>query len=142
MTPAEFVKLLLTEPSSAPFTDPSDEGSWPCYVSHLPDGQDVENNCGVVYDTAGAVNMVLLDNAHIIDDGFQLTVRSLDYQAGWEKAKVAFDYLAGLAKGAVESNFELVNMRLTSTVLAIGLEPGTERRHLFTLNGLVKLKET
>jgi hypothetical protein len=141
MTPSEFIKLLLTEPSSAPFTDPSDELSWPCYISHMPDGKGVEDNCGVVYDTAGSVNMVLLDNSHVSDDGFQLSIRSLTYPIGRAKADAAYDYLVGLAKGAVESGFELTNMRLTSTVLAIGLEPGTERRHLFTVNGLVKFKE-
>jgi len=38
------------------FSWPQEGGSWPLYVSHMPDGGNVEADCGTIYDTSAVLD--------------------------------------------------------------------------------------
>ena len=50
-SPAKILADILV--AGELFTIPSVAGSWPLYVSSMPDGDAVEDDCAAVYDTAG-----------------------------------------------------------------------------------------
>ena len=52
LSPADILADYIIEVLEK-MTDPISSTSWPLYVSSLPDGNGVSDNCGAVYDTVG-----------------------------------------------------------------------------------------
>jgi hypothetical protein len=113
-------------------------GSWPLFVSSLPD----MDNAGVLYDTAGtAVNRDLTTGEYAFAHGFQLKVQAGDYSAGYSKACTALQYLESVKwkEVVIDKETILINsVTLTSPILFIGHSQDKRRLNMFTLNGLVR----
>jgi len=141
-SPATIAMNLLID--SGYFTDPDNGGLWPGYIGHLPDSGSVEDNAGVIYDTKGEVQGVVIDSGALAQGfGFQVMVRSLVYSTGWKKIKAIQGYLSGINRESVtvdEDSYVVESFSLQGSPLSLGLEKGSKRRQMFTINGLIHLK--
>jgi len=141
-TPAEILKALLIQPSAALFTDPEDATAWPLYISAMPDGTGVEENCGAVYDTEGrVVTRLLASGTVIVLPGCQIKVRALDYAVGYSRLKdvseelSAVKYRTPITIGL--NSYRIDSIIQTSPVISMGQDP--LRRAMFSLNVLLAL---
>ena len=130
------------------FTDPAVAGAFPIYVSLLPDGDEIENDAAAIYDTKGDKDGRLMKGDNILHYGVQVKVRSRTYAVGWDKINAvaaAFEPIDQATTVSVGGSggtaYKLVNISQTSPPLSMGLEEGTKRRNLFTVNFLCTLTE-
>ena len=148
----EGSEQLLTSPATilrayivnilATMNLPSTKRVWPLYVSHLPDGNNVRTDAGVVYDTSGLNDPRQMNGFVPQHFGVQFRIRAKDYDAGWTKIEdIATDLDAvnnvSIIVDSVE--YELHNISRTSPILALGIEPGTKRRYGFTVNFIMTI---
>ena len=144
-------KLLLTTAAviadyiindAAKMTSPNVSGDWPLYISSMPDGNDVPDNCGAIYDTTDLKDGRQMNGPVIRHYGIQLRIRSTDYQTGWIKIEDISSDLDILSSEYTVSSivYTIQNVSRTSPIVALGMEPGTTRRFHFTMNYLVTIK--
>lgn len=125
------------------FSTPPTSSPWPLYFGPMPDGEQVQDNCASIQDTAGVKTGRLMEGENLMKFGVQLRVRAATVRAGFAKAQAAAEFLETLHNALVTigtSSYEVDSVEQTTPVLALGQEPGTKRRELFTLNVLVMLK--
>jgi len=137
-----LVKYIINELSL--MSAPSDRDSWPLYVANTPDGVDVETNCGTVYDTAGVLDGKLMNGEVIRHPGAQLRIRSRDFTTGYakiEKIALALDDVNWDTMTINGDTYQLQNISRATPIIPLGLERGTKRRFLFTVNFLVSMKK-
>ena len=123
---------------------PIEKDNWPLYISHMPDGDNVETNCGAIYDTSGVLDSRQMDGRIPLHPGIQIRIRSKDYETGFAKIEdlaseldtIAFN-LVTIATGI----YEIQNVSRTTNVVSLGIERGTKRRFLFTINYLLTMKK-
>jgi len=143
-SPAFILSEYIINEISA-LTNPDNNGEWPLYTNYMPDGDDVESDCAAMYDTAGILNGRLMRTGEVIKHpGLQLRLRSLGGEIGYAKIEgvaLSLDSIAGETLVVSGSTFKILNMRRTTEIIPLGLERGTKRRFLFTVNYLVTLKK-
>ena len=125
-------------------TNPNVSGLWPLYTSYMPDGDDVESNCGALYNTTGILDGRLMAGEVIKHQGLQLRIRSLTEDEGYDKAEevgLGLDEVQNDTIVIDSNSYEIQNVRKTTPIIPLGLEKGTNRRYLFTINFLVTLKK-
>jgi len=125
-------------------TLPSDEGSWPLYISSMPDGEDVKVDCGSIYDTAGVLDGKLSNGKVVQHPGIQLRIRSDDYEQGYAKIEEIALALDDVCWDTVEVGgvtYLLENISRSTPIVPLGSERGYQRRFLFTVNFLITLKK-
>lgn len=145
---------LLTSPASIlaayiideleKMTDPSDKDNWPLYISSMPDGTNVKTNCGVIYDTTGTADGRLMIGLVPLHPGIQLRIRASSYEVGYAKIEdiaSALDEVTNESITIAAGEYEIRNVSRTSPVASLGLEEGTKRRYLFTVNFLLTIKK-
>ena len=136
-------EYIINEISAS--TNPNDNGLWPLYTNYMPDGDDVQSDAVAMYDTAGILDGRLMRTGEVITHpGLQLRLRSLGNQEGYakiESVSLSLDNIAGETLVVSGSTFKILNMRKTTDIIPLGLERGTNRRFLFTVNYLVTLKK-
>ncbi len=119
---------------------------WPLYVNHQPDGRsgNVEDDLGVLYDTTGVKDGRLMEGPVPQHFGIQLRIRALGNQEGYVKIEdiaVAMDELLNAEISLDSGDYVIQNVSRTSPVVPLGIEGGTKRRFLFTINFLVTMKK-
>ena len=145
---------LLISPSSilaeyiietlATMTLPTDGDDWPLYVNHLPDGRGVKDNCGAIFDTTGLKDGRLMEGGVPMHFGISLQIRALTDQVGFAKIEdIAADMDMVISEEiTIDGNdYLLQNISRTSPVIPLGLEEGTRRRFLHTINFLATIKK-
>ena len=143
-TPASIIAYYIIN-TLAKMSGPSDGLTWPLYDSNLPDGPQVETDAGAIYDTSG-----VLDNRYMSGEvsqhfGFQLRIRSRDKNVGYTKIEDVSSALddVKLATFSIGSlDYSIQNISRSSTIVSLGVEPGTKRRFHFTVNYLLTIRET
>lgn len=123
---------------------PSSGDAWPLYISSLPDGDNVKDNAGAIYDTTPLKDGRLMDGPIIQHYGVQLTVRSADYDDGWDKISDIAAMMDGVVNEMVtRTSVDYLLQNVTRAgINALGLESGTtKRRYIFTVNFLLTLSE-
>jgi hypothetical protein len=141
-SPAMVLFEYLTD--AAIFTNPVYETTWPLYISNLPDGKGAVDDCAAIYDTSGLVNGRISSGENIIKYGIQIRVRAKEYTDGWDKGQELVKFFES---GAFEVEmpdgvaYEVLNMHQTTPYAATGVEEGSKRRMLFSVNFLVTIKE-
>jgi hypothetical protein len=141
-TPAEVLTQYLLD--NAVVSDPGDDLSWPIYISHMPDEDDGNGNCVALYDTTGVLDGRLTSGSVIEHYGLQVKVRSADYLIGWKKMSEILELIRAIKNQNISlesSVFVVNNVSETTPVLGIGVEEGSGRRELFTVNLLATMKE-
>ena len=125
------------------FVDPDESGDWPLYIASTPDGKNIQDDVGTVYDTTGVKDGRLMAGQNIFHYGIQIRIRCVVYTEGYTKAKTVAANLSTLRSEEVvlEGNtYQIKNAQATSAIIPLGNEPGSKRRELLTMNYLLTLK--
>jgi len=126
------------------FIAPGDSGSWPAFISSTPESPD---QCGTIYDTAGTLDGIIQKTGEQIEHfGLQVRIRSSPnaYEAGWNKAREIYDQAGQVRQVAVTvdgADYVIRALTPTTTVTPLGVEEGTKRRELFTVNFIATISE-
>ena len=122
---------------------PSLGSDWPLYKSALPDGENVEDDAGAIYDTTPMIDRRVRGGFPNTHYGLQIKIRANDYETGKAKASAILSSLQDIQNSEVEFGdyvYEIRAANPTSGIIPLGLEQGTKRRYLFTLNFMTILK--
>jgi len=145
--PSLIIRAVLASGDSGDiFTLPSAEEDWPLYVSSMPDGDAVADDCGCVYDTSPVSDgREMKDGAVLEHYGIQLRVRSSTYNDGYTQIASAMEILESLNQVSVSIGTTVFTLHCCSIfggITPIGAEPGTtKRRDEFTLNFRVSISQ-
>jgi len=143
VSPAEILAdYIITVLAS--LTLPSVGSTWPLWTNHMPDGRDVEDNCVSIYDTTGIKDGRIMSGTTLEHFGLQLRLRALDNQAGYTKLEAimaSLDAVVSKVHTIGSDDYILQNISRTSPVISLGLEEGTRRRFLFTVNFLAQIRK-
>ena len=124
-------------------TDYNDGSAWPLYISSLPDGDDIQNNAGGIYDTTGLLDgKDMRDSVVVEHHGIQIKIRSIDQQTGWTKMRQIVGDLDQVQMQEITANditYEMASISRTSPIACIGTDE--KRRFLFTVNFLATIRE-
>lgn len=118
------------------FTDPIDGAAWPLFVGMMPDGNNVANECGAVYNTAGYVEGKTMHSTLDQHFGIQIRVRSFSESDG-------YDMMAAIEKDFRDvhnqnitftsgETWKINNLYQTSAIVSLGVDD--QRRFNFTIN--------
>ena len=124
------------------FTDPDAVGSWPLSISHLPNNPD---NAGAIYDTTGLKDGLLMEGTVIYKYGLQMLIRSFVYGDGRTKANAVASEMESITDDSVvigATTYTLQNISQVGSVLFLGIEQGSKRRNLFSINFLATIGQT
>lgn len=139
MSPAEILRFFLI--GEALVDDPGvSSPTWPAFLSHEPDAPD---ECVTLTDTVGVKDGRLMEGSNILHHGVQVRVRSKTFSAGWTlmgQVAAALEAVVGeVVSPSSGENYTLANVSQQGPINFIGLEEGTKRRFLFTLNFLITI---
>jgi len=139
-TPASVIANYVT--GLALMTVPSASGDWPLYISNLPDRPD---SAGVVFNTTPVKDGRAMQGGGIVQHyGVQITIRSLDEEIGWDKCNILAGQLAAVHNAETILNgdtYIIHNVTIVGGVNSLGIEPGTKRRRVFTMNFLTDISK-
>lgn len=143
-SPAAIIANYLA--TLAMVTNPSEAEDWPVYISYMPDGGNVKDDCCAVYDTAGILDGKRMDGIVNEHQGIQVKIRSKDYQTGWQKINDiarTLDVVESLSVEVIDSekNYTVHNISRKGCIFPLGLEVEGKRRYLFTVNFAVSISE-
>ena len=142
-TPAYIIRQYLIE--EALLILPGSSGTWPAYVSALPDGDGVADEAVGCMDTSPIKDgRKMSDGENLFHFGVQLLLRSTAYNTGWAKMETLLNALETVKRNTVTisgTDYRLDNITLATGIVDLGQEEGSKRRELFSLNFLVTLKE-
>lgn len=144
-SPAEILRQHLIDEGS--IHDPEETTSagsqWPGYVASLPEEAGVPDDAVAVYDTTPVLEGRLMSGVQISHPGIQIRVRSLDYNAAFQKVQAICDHLATVSKQMVEMGageldedfLSLEAVTRTSGPISIGRDSTSQKRYFnFTAN--------
>lgn len=118
-------------------------GDWPLYISHLPDGINIADNAGVVYNTTPVKDgRSMTDGSRMQHYGIQITIRSLTEEEGWDKCNVLagqMDVIYNAETIFGGTTYRVHNVTNMGGINSLGEEEGTKRRKMFTMNFLISL---
>lgn len=140
-TPAVVLRQYIIDQSYAVL--PSTGGSWPLYVASLPDGDDVELDALVLYDTTPVKWGRDMAGPIAQDFGIELFGRSLTYDDGWDKMTAianAMDSVHNQSVTVSSTDYQIDGIT-RGGVSYLGQEQASERRYTFSLNMLITLKQ-
>lgn len=123
-------------------TTPSDDSSWPLYISHLPE-TDINDDAGAVYDTTPLKDGRLMSGPIVQHYGVQITIRSQSYNDGWDKINDISSQLDNVVQETVtrDSTDYLIENISRGGINPLGIENGTTRRYLFTENYILTMRQ-
>lgn len=119
-------------------------GAWPLFISHLPDGEDVDDNAGGIFDDAPFLDGRVMQGENTQHYGLQVKIRSIDYETGWLKGKAILDDFESIAKETIvvgSNTYTLWSISAKSGVVFMGTEQGTKRRYMFETNWSITISE-
>ena len=140
-SPASIIAAYLID-EKAKMSRPTDNDVWPLYVSSMPDGENVEQDCGCVYDTSGVKDGRYMRGAVVMHQGIQIRMRSRVYETGYAKIEALASELDSIARYSITidvGTFLIENASRSTDIVPLGVEPGTRRSYLFTVNYLLSL---
>jgi len=142
-SPALILATFIIE-NAAKMTDPSDGDTWPLYISSMPDGHDVESNCGTTYDVSGIKDGRLMKAGLVIEYWkVSLDIRCTDYEIGRAKLEDIDSSLDGIDNDSVvvgDNTYEIQNASRQEPIIFLGVDE--KRRNLFRSNLLLCMKLT
>ncbi len=142
-SPAFVLAQLLIERS---LTDAHDApcATFPTFVSWMPDTGSIPDNVVVLYDAGGVDDGRLMDGTNIDHFGVQVAIRAKEFQVGWVKIReiaLALEKVKRVTITIGDFQYLIHNVSQQAAPIHAGLELGTKRRHLITLNLLLTLEE-
>jgi hypothetical protein len=117
-------------------------GSWPCLLTYLMDGVDV-NNLIAIFDDAPSLDGRDMNSGGVMFHyGVVIRLRSSVYETGYLKMFDMFSLLASVVRETVSLDaitYLIHTISNRSGVVSLGLERGTKRRRVFEMNLLVSV---
>jgi len=126
------------------FTLPSENDTWPVYVSHLPDGENIEDNAAGIFEVVPSIDGRVMQGEVIQHYGISIILRALDYETGYLKLKSVLTDFSDIQKATVtvgSNSYYIWAISKFSGVIFLGTEQGTKRRYKFELKCNVTLEE-
>lgn len=140
---SEVLRQLLLDKALVEVTEGTPVKDWAAYLSFLPDGAPAPDNAVAIYDTPGLTDgRIMKTGENIIHHGVQVKFRAKTYILGWRKANdVAQEFEKVLRRTVTveTSTYKVQAISQVGTILSLGVDEGTKRRDLFTLNVIVSL---
>jgi hypothetical protein len=140
---SHILRQLLIDATILEVTEGSPVKDWACYLGFLPDGAPAPDNAACSYDTPGLLDGRLMKTGeNIIHHGVQIKVRSKTYISGWRKIYDVAQKFETVKHATVVLEGTSYNVQAVSqvgSILSLGVDEGTKRRDLFTLNVAVSL---
>lgn len=133
-SPADITAQVLIDAGQC--TDPTDEDTWPVYVSDEPNTPD---NCVTVFDTTPTDDgNSMVDGEEMGHFGLQVRVRAETHAVGWDKAD---ELVTFLTQGVYDRNVTIDGVDYlvdcyagANGPLALGKEAPHSKRRVFTIN--------
>ena len=110
---------------------------WPCYISHMPDGDKVKHDALCIYDRPGVKDGRLMRTGEVLESfGVQIKVRSDDYRKGWAKISDVAKEIDGVFRLGIDAgNYLYFVQGITrSQIIPLGIEDGPKRRYSFVFD--------
>ena len=135
---AEYITATIQS-----FTDPDAQGSWPLFISHLPDSPD---EAAVIKDSPGILDGRLMDSGEVIQHfGLQIRLRSNDSEEGWKKIEALALELDGTAANTLviknETTYSIQNLSRSTPIIPLDREVDKKRRVQYLVNYLLSITE-
>lgn len=137
-SPAAIIAAYLT--GVGIMTVPSGAGDWPLYIGFLPDTPD---------NVASAYNTTPIKDGRAMGDGsvkqhygVEILLRAGDEETGWSKCNAIagqLDTLRNFDIAGSNGTYRLHNVSRAGGINSLGLESGTVRRNMFSVNFLVSI---
>ena len=140
VSPASILAYYIIN-TLAKMTDPSDGSAFPLWISHM---QDKPSNAGAIYDTSGILEQRQMSGLVPIHQGIQIRIRTVRYETGYAKIEDIASALDEVFDETVEispEEYVIQNISKTTPIIPLGIEVGTKRRFLFTINFLLTLRK-
>lgn len=140
-SPADVLRWLLIDLGQG--SDPADGAAWPVFASAEPDSPD---SCLTVYDTAGRDSgRSHPDGERAEHHGVQVRVRATSHREGYQKARaIALALDQDVYRDTVvigDDAYRVWSVSRTGDVLVLGTNIPGSKRHLFTVNAVVSLRQ-
>ena len=138
VSPASILAYYIIN-TLADMTDPSDGSAWPLWISHM---QDKPSNAGAIYDTPGVLEQRQMSGLVPTHQGIQIRIRAISYETGYVKIEdiaSALDEVFDVSVEISPEEYVLQNVGRSSPIVPLGIEVGTKRRFLFTVNFLLTI---
>lgn len=140
---SEILRKLLLDDAIVELTEGTPVKPWACYLGSLPDGAGIPDNAVASYDTPGLTDGRLMKTGeNIIHHGVQIKVRGKAYITGWRKIydiAQKFEKVKHTTVVVEDTSYNVQAVSQVGTILSLGVDEGTKRRDLFTLNVVVSL---
>ncbi len=136
-----FVLAYYIRNTLATMSVPSAGISWPLFVQHIPDSP---SDAGSLYNTAGIIDGREMVGSVPIHQGIQLRIRSLSEETGYAKIEDVASALDEVFDESVEidpEEYNIQNVSRTTDIVSLGIEGGTKRRFLFTVNFMLTIRK-
>lgn len=124
-------------------TAPEDEENWPVFSVNEPDKPD---DCITVFDSDELFHArVHTDGRRHAHEGFQVLLRSADFDQGFRKAsQIATTLDEGQYQNTVtveETRYFIHATSRSSAVLSLGRRPGVDERYRFSINARSAMRQ-
>ena len=125
------------------FTAVSAAGVWPLFRASLPDGRNIDDNIGAVYDTIDVVQSKSLTGVLTQRYGIRIRLRARDYDTGYEKLSTLQSSFQGVhqADETIGGVTFRINNISTEGIEFEGTEDSTKQRFLFAMNLFITIRE-
>lgn len=122
------------------FTYPENGSDWPLFTSFMPDSL---NDASAVYDTTPVKDGRLMVGTVIQHYGLQIKLKAQDYNTGWAKLNNLASSLDSVLRytQTVSGNDYLIQNITRNPVAYLGMDTEGKRRHVFTVNLLMTVKQ-
>ena len=140
VSPASIVAYYIIN-SLAKMSGPSSGSAFPLWKSHM---QNKPSNAGAIYDTSGIIEQRQMNGLVPTHQGIQIRIRTIDYETGYAKIEDIASALDEVFEQSVEIGVEeyvIQNIGRSSPIVPLGIEGGTIRRYLFTINFLLTIRK-
>ncbi len=146
-SPAQIIRDLLVDLGLGVL--PSDGGSWPIFITSIPDSPD---SIVTIIDTLGTSDGRIQPTGEAAEHpGIHIEVRASNYQTGWEKAnaiRVALSETILRNSVTIEDNigtgttaYTVYAVTRIGGIIPLGKELPTSKRELFAINATVALRQ-
>lgn len=137
-SPASVLATYIT--GQTIMTAPSAGEDWPLFISNL---LDTPNNLGIIYDTTPSKDGRYMGSGEVFQHyGIEILIRSVDYETGWVKCNEIAGNLDSVTNTLVSKDdivYKIHNVSRMGGVNSLGIEEGTKRRNMFSMNFMVSI---
>jgi len=122
---------------------PSAGDDWPLFISYLPDGINVDDNIGAIYNTTPVKDARNMNTGRVIQHyGIEIMIRALSEESGWDKCNNISGNLDTLFNQAItkdDNTYTIHSISRVGGINSLGYEENTKRRRMFSMNFIVSI---